>query len=137
MTLGIQAGDGAQALDLNQLLSALDGFAVRTSVGGGCQVSKASSSVVEVGDGEVLFDGSVVAVDAQLVTVPDNTSSDPRKDVVFIDSNGTAQLSQGTPAAAKPSGQTGRDTFQPAPDDFANTDAVVLAWRRAGSRSWS
>jgi len=127
MTLGIQAGDGAQALDLNQLFAARDGFSVLTSIGGACKVGKSGNSTLAVDSGEVLFDGEVVAVDTQTVAVPDNTASNPRKDVVFIDGDGSAQLSQGTPAPAKPAGETGRDTFQPAPNDFADIDAVVLA----------
>ncbi|MFC7174046.1 hypothetical protein ACFQL0_13145 [Haloplanus litoreus] len=55
------------------------------------------------------------------------SNSDPRKDVLYIDSEGTPQVAEGHTAPAQPSGETRRDTYQPRPADLSATDAAVVA----------
>lgn len=132
MTELVQDGYGIQAQDINQLLRG-SAFAVID----GCQVTASSTSMaVDVASGNVRFNGNTVSVSQQTgVPLDAADSTNPRKDIVFVDSTGTVQTMAGTPEAAQPSGQTHRQTFRPSPPDTANTDAVVLAevWIPAGA----
>lgn len=118
---------GAQALDYN-ILSARSKFSVTDS----CKVTVASGDLgagngaLDVASGTVIYNGSEVSVGAQNIDLP-ASDQEPRKDVVYIDSNGDAQARAGFPEAAVPPGQTGLDAERPAPSDFDDTDAVVLA----------
>jgi hypothetical protein len=134
-----QIGDGYQALDYSEVLKLQQGFGVRTSVGGGCAASAGTGLDVNVADGEILFDGTVTSVAAQTVTLSAADPDDPRKDVVYLDGTGTAQVAEGTPAPALPSGERDRKTFQPSPPDLSATDAVPVAevWVGAGVTSLS
>jgi hypothetical protein len=134
-----QIGDGYQALDYNEVLKLQQGFGVRTSVGSGCAASAGTGLDVNVADGEILFDGTVTSVAAQTVTLSAADPDDPRKDVVYLDGTGTAQVAEGTPASALPSGERDRKTFQPSPPDLSATDAVPVAevWVEAGVTSLS
>lgn len=117
-------GMGAQALDQNQLARRL-----QFSVAEGCAVSPGTNDLtVQVDAGEVIFDGASVSVAAQdnvALTSPD--SADPRKDVVYVDTNGDIQIATGTPEPTQPAGQIRRDTYRPAPPDLAAMNAAVLA----------
>ncbi|WP_049987130.1 hypothetical protein [Halobellus rufus] len=116
--------EGTQALDQNQLARRL-----QFSVAEGCAVSPGTNDLtVEVEAGEVIFDGASVSVSAQdNVALASPDSADPRKDVVYVDGNGDAQIATGTPEPAQPAGQIRRDTYRPAPPDLAAMNAVVLA----------
>jgi hypothetical protein len=80
----------------------------------------------DVASGEVIVDGTRHSVSATTVTLS-ASNADPRKDVIYVDSTGTVAVASGTPAPAKPSGETGRDTYQPSPPDLSGTAACPLA----------
>jgi hypothetical protein len=138
MPIEIQNDEGAQALDINEILKALLGFGVRFSAGGGCAVSSAGGLDLDVAAGEVVFDGSPVGVANQTVSVTTDKTN-PRKSVVYVDGNGNAQVVEGTPEPAQPAGNNRRDTHHPQPPDLRGTDAVVLAevWVPAGAGALS
>lgn len=125
-------GDGLQAQDINQLFDKFNYF-----VNNGCQVSPGTNDLtVQVSSGEAVFNGSTISVSAQdnvALTTADGTN--PRKDIVYLDSGGNLQVAQGTAEAADPSGEVRRETFRPAPPDLSQTNATVLAevWVPAGA----
>lgn len=131
MADNFENGFGAQALDLETLNRAFEGDSIRT----GCAPSKGANALeVDVAAGTAQIDGSDTDISAQTVTLTAG-SGDPRKDVIYLDTNGTAQVVAGTPEPAQPSGETGRQTYQPQPVDLAGTAGVVIAevWVPAGA----
>jgi len=126
MTLKTGDDYGVQALDINQTVDALLGYSVRLNSGSGVSASVASGMTVDIGDGEVSFGGAIVNVLSQSVTLSTG-GSDPRKDAIYIDSSGTANVAEGTPEPAVPSGETREDTYRPAIPDLKDTDGVVIA----------
>lgn len=137
MTYNINDNDGAQALDVNQ---AFDRW--QFSVTSGCAVSINSGTLgqadtLTVAAGDILFDGGSVSVASQTAGIDAANVSNPRKDVVYLDSTGTVQVAKGTAEAAAPSTATRFETFRPAPTDLSATNAVVLAevWVPAGATS--
>ena len=124
MVLNFEDGFGHQALDAKQHIDHLTG----NSVVSGVAPSAGSSGLeVDVASGTVLVNGSEVSVSAQTVTLDTADSSNPRKDVITIDSNGNLVKNTGTAEAIKPEGETGFDTQRPAPNDLAGVSQPVVA----------
>lgn len=137
MTYNVNDDDGADALDLNQ---AFDRW--QFSVKSGCAVSINSGTLAQadtltVASGSVFFDGGGVSVSSQSVQIDAADTSNPRKDVVYVDSSGNAQVAKGSAEAATPGTATRFETYRPAPSDLSATGAVVLAevWVPAGASS--
>jgi len=138
-TNGLQfsRGDGFSPLDAQAYRDRLDGMAVvsglAVSAGSGLSVAVASGTAT-VGESS----GSVDTVSNGLTTNVSLTSADsndPRKDTIYIDSNGNVTAETGTARPAKPSGETQFSTYQPEPP-FPSPDArAILAevWVGAGS----
>ncbi|MHA1290848.1 MAG: hypothetical protein ACTSPB_25975, partial [Candidatus Thorarchaeota archaeon] len=85
----------------------------------GCEVTEGTADKdIDIAAGTVRIDGTDVAVAADTLTVADNTSGNPRKDLVVVDSTGTVSIQQGTPAAASPVGNKGKFTESPEPPDI-------------------
>lgn len=123
MTDPFQNGFGAQAIDQEAVYRALQG----SYVASGCSPSKGANALeVDVASGTINVDNSEVSVSSQTVTLASG-DADPRKDIVYLDSTGTANVAAGTAAPAKPSGETRRDTYQPQPVDLSGTAGVVVA----------
>ncbi|MFC6973651.1 hypothetical protein ACFQL1_01565 [Halomicroarcula sp. GCM10025709] len=121
-----------QALYYNLLAKAFGGSAVVSGVGNECEVNINTGTVggqdtLVVNDGTVLIDGSRVSVAQDTVTIAEADDTFPRKDVVYIDSNGDIQVAQGQPEQRDPSDATRIDTERPAPPDLAGLTAVPLA----------
>ena len=123
----ISNGDAAVALHQNTQTRAIQNRAVRAGVGNECEVTAGSGMSVDVDTGEVFFNGNPTPISAGNVTVPSADSSDPRKDVIYIDGAGNPQITTGTPNSPDPAAETGEDTWEPAPPDKADADVVVLA----------
>lgn len=132
MTFNIKDDDGFQALEQNQQIDRW-----QYSVQSGCDVSPGTNDMtVQCTSGNVYFNGSTVSVSAQdNVSLTAADSTNPRKDTVYIDSNGTLTVETGTAESAEPSDETHADTIKPSPPDLANTNAVVLAevWVASGA----
>ena len=124
MADNIQNGFGAQALDIEGIYRAFGGNYVESGV---TPSVGTNAFEVDISSGSVTVDGTTgVSVSAQTVTL-NTADSDPRKDVVYIDGTGTAQVATGTAAPAQPTGETRRDTYQPQPPDLSATVAVPVA----------
>lgn len=126
-----QIDEGAQALDHNLIRKLLGGSGVVPGVGSELAVSVntgtlGASDTLTVAAGDARVAGTEGSVASTSVGI-DQASSDPRKDVVYIDSNHAVQVAKGTEAAARPANATGRDTFDPAPPDLSATTAAPLA----------
>ena len=146
MPLEHQNGFGAAALDQQQELDAKQGWAVVPSggnLGTQCEVTidtgtlGTGESTLSVASGEVLADGGTVSVSSQSVAIATG-DADPRKDVIYIDSNGDAQARKGSPAAVPAKAPGNRfQTWKPAPYDMHDVDGVVLAavWVSADATS--
>lgn len=126
MTLTAADADGIQALDVNQFTRFTDGFFVRLDVGNSCAPSVGSGMSINIDSGEVVYDGTSTSVSSQTVTLSTG-SSQPRKDVIYIDSSGTAQVVEGTPDSPEPSGEVREATARPAPPDLEGVNSVVIA----------
>jgi len=144
MTSQLDIGQSAQALYQNMQEKARLGY----SVDSGCGVTIDSGNLgdpdtLSIGSGDVYFDGSTVSVSSQSVKIDDSDSSYPRKDVVYVDGDGSAQVAKGTPAeppqSQKDLGARRFEFYQPSPPALDATDAVVLAevWVPAGASSLS
>ena len=123
--------EGVHALDYNQRGWYGEGYAVVS----GCEPTDGADALtVDIGAGTVYHGGVETDVPAQSVTVTAG-QTDPRKDTVWIDANGDAYVTTGTPAAPLPRGAARSDTYQPAPPMPGTTPAVVVAvvWVPAGA----
>lgn len=134
--LNIENGQGATALDQTQWIDQRQGYAVipsSGSLGTQCEVSintgtlGTGNNALSVASGSVLFDGGSVSVSAQNVDV-DAGDSNPRKDVVYVDSGGNAQVRKGAPATVPADAPGDKfQTWHPAPYDMHDVESVVLA----------
>jgi len=110
--------------DLNAMVEALKGNGVLN----GLQVtaSETPDLYVHVSAGSAFVNGKYVEVTStvDLSITPD--SSNPRKDIVVLDENGTVSLVTGTPEAADPVDETGRKTYAPKPPDIP-AGKIILA----------
>jgi hypothetical protein len=124
MPIEYKDGDGAQALDQQQ-----DYNRWQYSVVDGCAVSPGTNDMtVQVAAGTILFGGTKVDVSAQdNVALDPADSTYPRKDLIYLDSDGTLQVERGGPEPAKPSTNVRFQTRRPAPPELTSTDAVVVA----------
>lgn len=123
-----ETGYSVQSLDLNVQAMSLAGYAVVS----GCAVSLntgtlgAGNSALQVAAGSVRHNATDVTVAGQNVDV-EKGGNQPRKDVVFIDSNGDAQVRKGKPTEPDPSNAKRTTAESPSPDSFSDYGGVVLA----------
>lgn len=116
-------GYGASALDLNQLNNLLQGNYVLS----GCTPSDGTNAMeVDIASGTIQLDGSEISVNAQTVTLA-ASNADPRKDIIYIDSTGSATNVSGNPAPPEPDTEDRFHTYNPTPPDMSNTNGVVVA----------
>lgn len=140
MNSQISIGQSAQALYQNLERKAQQGYTVESgalvSINSG---TLGSSDTLSVGSGTIYFGGTVTSVGTQNVQIDGSDPDDPRKDVVYLDGTGTAQVAKGTPKdppqVQKDRGDERFEFIQPEPDDLASTESVVLAevWVPAGA----
>lgn len=125
MTLRYNIGDGADALFWNQHIDALSDT---YWVNGWTPSTGTNAMEVDLASGSGVINGSDINTGStQTVTISGNNSGNPRKDVIYFDSNATAQVKAGTAKAAEPSGEIRENTYTPAPPALATTDGVVVA----------
>ncbi|AUV81248.1 hypothetical protein C2R22_05885 [Salinigranum rubrum] len=137
----IEDADGGAALDENMQQYRGDGYGVVDPEGGDLEVTIDSgtlggASTLSVAAGDAYTAGTTHSVSSQSVSISGANPTDPRRDVVYVDSSGNIQVEDGTPEARDPEeGSLSRfEHFRPAPADLASTPAVVLAevWVPAG-----
>lgn len=124
-----EMGQGYSALDAQSARDRLDGYAVVS----GLDVSPGGSLSVDVTAGEAIAgtdtNGNTITVSpgsTQNVSLAAADSAKPRKDTVWIDDTGTAQVTTGTAETALPEGNSRFNTFQPEPP-FPGGDGTILA----------
>lgn len=134
-----ETGDSLDALGLAQFRAAYEQSGVTD---GGCAVTLPTdyrdTLDVDVSSGTVLVAGDAYNVGASTVTLPSNSSTVPRKDVVYVDSAGALQSAQGTAAPEEPdpdpdgdgiNERSPRKSYSPAPPALEDVlpAACVLA----------
>lgn len=127
-----------------QILNKNDFDSFHAAIGGdgvisGLLVSPKSPATmqIEVASGTGAINASAVNLtSAYTLTVSTADPTNPRKDIVVFQSDGTPTLVDGTPEAAVPSGNEGIYTHTPSPSDVP-TDKVLLGeiWVGAGATS--
>jgi len=135
MTLELTNGTGAQTLDIKQPEWADEGYGVAGDVStpgsGPLAVTintgalGAGNAALSVASGDVLVGGATVSYGGGTVDIATGGAM-PRKDLLWIDSNGDIQVEQGTPTAPKPQGADRFGTFVPAVPFPPTTPAVCL-----------
>jgi len=116
--------------DLNKFLETSEGNGVIV----GLEVTEhevGQNSSVDVSSGAAIVNGSLYELSSSSNVVLTNAdASNPRKDIIIINSSGTLTKVDGSAEAAQPSGQTGTDTYRPKPADIPS-NAIILAevWR--------
>jgi hypothetical protein len=81
---------------------------------------------VDVASGVYVANGTLVTYAGGNVVITAADGSNPRKDIIIADSSGNITCVAGTPAAAAPVGNTGTQTYTPAPPDIT-TNKIILA----------
>lgn len=125
-----QNGQSIQALYINQQVKARRGYAIDS--GGVVSINTGTlgqADTLSVAAADYWFGGTPTSAAGQDVQIDASDPNYPRKDVVYLDAAGNAQVSKGTPNPV-PTSQSGASRFQnwrPAPPDLSDTDAVVLA----------
>ena len=120
MVLTVQDLQGAEALDITQLIDRFYGFGV---IDGGATGSGANPFDVTIDPATVLVDGVEHTISADVIDLGDYVSSDnPRKVIIYVDTNGALISMAGAPEDPQPEGSIRFDTYRPAPPDLYETD---------------
>ena len=118
-----QNGDVVFSNQFYRIDMALRGYSVKSGLaptGGGTTTMEVDIAVgvAWVNGVEVPFAGDSIAISAA-------DANYPRKDLVSIDSTGTLQVTEGTPGAADPSGDSGAQTFTPVPPALPADETLI------------
>lgn len=119
MTHYIDKGDAFHAIDAQLLYERTEG----NSIINGCGLSRSGSLQTDIASGSLFAGGDAVDVSAQTVT-HDGGDTEPRRDVLYVDSSGTFGISKGSPSAPEGPDSApswGDDPFAywlPQPNDF-------------------
>lgn len=108
--------------DMNSLLDSNKGTGVLT----GMAVSPNSGMQLTIASGTFAVNDTKYVYAGGTPTITTADGSNPRKDIITINSAGTITVTAGTPATILPTGNTGRQTYQPKADNIP-TDQVILA----------
>lgn len=125
----ISTGTAVQALYLNNQYKARNGYAVDRGIVPTTNTGQlGQQDTVQVTAGRIWFDQRPIDVAAQDASI-DVPGTNPRKDVMVINSNGLLDVVEGTPSAI-PDDQQGSARFQtynPSPPDLSDQDLVPIA----------
>lgn len=122
----LQDRNAVEALDHNALALALGGNAIKSGVDVTVNSgSLGSSDTLSVSSGTVLVDGADVSVGSQSVGI-DAPNDTPRKDIVYVDSSGSAVVAKGTAEAKDPPSADWRDSFRPVPPSLSDAPGTPL-----------
>ena len=129
--LTVQDLQGAHALDITQLIDRWHGFGV---IGGGQCSAGANPFGVSVDAATVLVDGVEHSISADVIDLADDVSDDnPRKAIIYVDSNGSLVSKAGKAERAQPEGKIRFETSRPAPPDLYETDETGRIQRVIGT----
>lgn len=131
MTVQMRDGYGIQAFDWNNQWRKLDGYGIIT--GGTVTVNTGTlgtgGSTLSLEATTALVNGTEHSVAGQTIDIRTG-DTDPRWDIVAIDSTGAVTVNEGVPETAISGGDMGvthRDAERPAPDDLADENITPLA----------
>jgi len=124
MTLNIQNNDGSQALDVESLIRAIDGYGV---VSGMSVSADGTDMSVDVSSGIVTMNGNDVNVPGASVALEAPDASNPRKDVIYVAPDTSVRAITGVAASPVPSNKTREKTHTPQPPDMSGVEGVILA----------
>lgn len=135
MPLQISSGFGATALDLQQFLDARDGWAVDLDTTGACTATITSQSLreIQVNNGPVYLNGVEHDFVQSTITLDAPDATDPRRDVIYIDSFNNLAVETGDPKPYYPDPATADvaigpwDVFSPYPPSMENINGTVVA----------
>ena len=122
MSFQIVNKQGVQALDPNQLISALSG----SSVISGLEVSTSSGMAVTIASGRAYVGGAPKEVSGTNVTLSSGGSL-PRKDIIWVNSDGVLQVSSGAPEEKDPTNANRFNLAVPSPPSLAGIVSTVIA----------
>ncbi|WP_435075278.1 hypothetical protein [Halorubrum sp. HHNYT27] len=137
-------GTGGAALDENQQQYRGDGVGVLDPDGGDLAVSVntgalGSTDTLSVAAGDAYIQGTTHTITSQTIGIDGANGTDPRRDVIYVDTSGTIQVVNGTPEPRDPDNEnlSRFEYFRPAPAALDGTVACVLAevWIPAGATS--
>ena len=119
--------DEAVALDQVQAVQQALGTGI---INGGTASLPADTApiTVDVVGGTAYIANTEVSYTAGSVTLPDGDAQLPRKDVIYVDSNGALDSVQGTPRAPKDGTDnpgTDRTVYQPEPPDMSSLSSIA------------
>jgi hypothetical protein len=127
-----QNGDVVFSNQLYRIDMAIKGYGVKSGMavtGGG-----AASMTVAVAAGFVWVNGVEIPYAGGSANISAADATYPRKDLISIDSAGAIQVTEGTPAAADPTGDTGPATFAPIPPALPSDETLLAeVWVAAGA----
>lgn len=127
MPLRVENGDGIAGVWFNALLLAAEGYGVEQ--GCGVILGGATDEInIQVGQGAIMHDGSLVSVSAQQATLQPGNPDNPRKDLVWIDREGTVRVQPGVAGSHVPPDKERDDTYAPAVPDASRLNGVPIAW---------
>lgn len=126
MPLRLRNGYGMSVLPINQLLRLGQGY---ETINGCATILADNSSDIElsVASGSVRHEGEEVSVSAQNPTLADGDPNNPRRDLVWIDRFGDANILAGEAREPSPSGEERQTPWSPPPPDAAGLDGVPIA----------
>lgn len=108
--------------DMNSILDSNKGTGILSGMG----VSVNSGMQLTISSGTFAINGTKYTYAGGTPTVTTADVSNPRKDIMTINSAGTITITAGTPASALAISSTGRQTYQPIPSDIP-ANQVILA----------
>lgn len=135
MPLQISSGFGATALDLQQFIDSRDGWAVDLATTGACAATITSQDTreIQVSDGPVYLNGTEYDFTQSTITLDAPDSTDPRRDVIYIDANNQLAVETGDPKPYYPDPEQADvaigpwDVFSPFPPSMENVSGTVVA----------
>jgi hypothetical protein len=130
MTRRIRNGSGAQPIDINLLTRATNGYGVVRGTGNNCATVLGDDGTGNIEatcqGGAIAIDGERIAVAEQSVTLNDGDPLNPRRDMVYANSEGDVTVRQGTPASTAPETAVRWEAGVPSLPDARNLDGVPL-----------
>lgn len=124
MTFRALDGEGAHALDLNQIIDQLEGRGV---LAGGSVTSAPGNHMIEVESTAVYLNEQRHEVPETQIDLASYIENAPRKVLVYISTSGTIEVAGGEPSEPEPRDEYRFNTYRPAPPDLSHMDAVPLA----------
>ena len=117
-------GEGAHALDMNQIIDQLNGRGV---IAGGNVTAAPGSHMVQIESTAVYLNEQRHDISQTTIDLATYIENAPRKGLIYINTDGEIAFAGGEPEEPRPKGEYRFQTYRPAPPDLSHMDCVVLA----------